>query len=180
MDVPISFHWDKLYKQYPDCKVILGIRDFDEWYESNNYLIYTLTVKSWIIYYFGCLIDPIFKMIIFDYYGGYYKQGIPFLLDKKNKMKIKEIYYDNMIKKVKDIVPAENLLIFNVCDGWKPLCDFLKVEIPKNVVFPRVNQRKELDRRLSIVERTVLVKLSKLLFKISAICVVLGLLILSI
>ena len=54
MDVPINFYWDKLYKQYPDCKVILGIRDFDEWYESNKYLVHTLTTKSWILYYIGC------------------------------------------------------------------------------------------------------------------------------
>ena len=58
MDLPISFHWDKLYKQYPDCKVILRIRNFDEWY------------KSWIIYYFGYLIDPICNMIILDYRAG--------------------------------------------------------------------------------------------------------------
>ena len=32
--------------------------------------------------------------------------------------------------RVKSIVPPEKLLVFNVKQGWKPLCDFLGCEVP--------------------------------------------------
>ncbi|KAJ5369635.1 hypothetical protein N7509_014247 [Penicillium cosmopolitanum] len=35
--------------------------------------------------------------------------------------------------------PPENLLLFNLEDGWKPLCAFLGMEIPQ-VPFPNVNE----------------------------------------
>eukprot|EP01084_Bolivina_argentea_P040052 74000_1 len=34
MDAPIAFNWDKFFRQYPNCKVIVSIRDFDDWYKS--------------------------------------------------------------------------------------------------------------------------------------------------
>lgn len=45
---------------------------------------------------------------------------------------------------MKDIVPAENLLIYNVKDGWEPLCEFLGKTVPLDgkgdaVPFPRGN-----------------------------------------
>ena len=35
-------------------------------------------------------------------------------------------------------VRPENLLIFNVKDGWKPVCDFLGLDMPAGS-FPKVN-----------------------------------------
>eukprot|EP01006_Ploeotia_vitrea_P067109 TRINITY_DN96452_c0_g1_i1.p3 TRINITY_DN96452_c0_g1~~TRINITY_DN96452_c0_g1_i1.p3 ORF type:complete len:109 (+),score=18.44 TRINITY_DN96452_c0_g1_i1:360-686(+) len=37
-------------------------------------------------------------------------------------------------------VPPEKLLVFDVKDGWGPLCDFLEVPIPEEP-FPRVNDK---------------------------------------
>ncbi|PWY77587.1 hypothetical protein BO83DRAFT_461497 [Aspergillus eucalypticola CBS 122712] len=31
---------------------------------------------------------------------------------------------------IKDIVPAENLLVYHVKDGWEPLCEFLGKSVP--------------------------------------------------
>ena len=39
--------------------------------------------------------------------------------------------------------PKENLLIFNVEEGWEPLCKFLGVDIP-NQPFPRKNVKTEI------------------------------------
>jgi len=49
----------------------------------------------------------------------------------KKKYRIHNIY-------VKDRVPQKQLLVFNVKDGWAPLCQFLGLSIP-DVPFPRVN-----------------------------------------
>ena len=43
---------------------------------------------------------------------------------------------------VKAAVPADRLLVFEVKDGWGPLCDFLGVPAPDEP-FPRSNDREE-------------------------------------
>ena len=39
---------------------------------------------------------------------------------------LKQAYLD-WIEHVKRVVPSDNLLIFNVKQGWEPLCKFLNV-----------------------------------------------------
>jgi hypothetical protein len=41
---------------------------------------------------------------------------------------------------IRSLVPAENLLEFPPRDGWKPLCQFLGKDVPRNVPFPYVNK----------------------------------------
>jgi hypothetical protein len=38
-------------------------------------------------------------------------------------------------------VPADQLLIYDVNDGWAPLCAFLGVPLPTNTPFPFHNKR---------------------------------------
>jgi len=45
-------------------------------------------------------------------------------------------------RKVREIVPGDRLLIFNVADGWAPLCDFLGVARP-DTEFPHHHVRRE-------------------------------------
>ena len=40
---------------------------------------------------------------------------------------------------VQQTVPAERLLVFQVKDGWGPLCDFLGCEVP-DTPFPHLNE----------------------------------------
>jgi hypothetical protein len=44
-------------------------------------------------------------------------------------------------------VPPERLLVFDVREGWAPLCDFLGVEVPDGP-FPRLNEARQMRRRL--------------------------------
>ncbi len=43
---------------------------------------------------------------------------------------------------VKTAIPEDQLLVFDVTEGWEPLCDFLQVDAPKTP-FPRSNNREE-------------------------------------
>jgi len=40
--------------------------------------------------------------------------------------------------RVKALIPRDQLLVYNVKQGWKPLCEFLGVDVP-DVPFPRLN-----------------------------------------
>lgn len=69
--------------------------------------------------------------------------------------------YLGWIERIKKAVKPENLLIFNVKEGWVPVCDFLGLPIPagdfpliretvvlKSEPFPNVNDTKEFQGRL--------------------------------
>ena len=46
---------------------------------------------------------------------------------------------------VRDHVPAERLLEFQVTDGWEPLCKFLDVPVP-DTPFPHLNDSADFQR----------------------------------
>ena len=50
--------------------------------------------------------------------------------------------------RVKSIVPSEKLLVYNVKQGWKPLCDFLGCEVPTST-FPHENIKGEIATRMN-------------------------------
>ena len=43
-------------------------------------------------------------------------------------------------EEVKRIVPAERLLVWEVTEGWEPLCEFLEVDVPDGPL-PHANDR---------------------------------------
>lgn len=47
-------------------------------------------------------------------------------------------FFDAYTETVKATVPADRLLVFDVRQGWGPLCQFLGVPVPDEP-FPRVN-----------------------------------------
>ncbi len=42
---------------------------------------------------------------------------------------------------VRDLVPKERLLEWDVKEGWEPLCKFLGKKVPEGVIFPRANEK---------------------------------------
>lgn len=44
-------------------------------------------------------------------------------------------------------IPSERLLVYEVSDGWEPLCEFLESPVP-DVEFPRINSRDETKEML--------------------------------
>ena len=45
------------------------------------------------------------------------------------------------VERVKSTVPPEKLLVFDVKEGWEPLCKFLNKPVP-NEPFPNINDKK--------------------------------------
>jgi hypothetical protein len=77
---------------------------------------------------------PMFVRVFTDYFkGDFQKHG-------------KQVYYEHY-NKVRSLVCKEDLLEYRVEDGWKPLCDFLSLDIP-NVPFPNGNRKEEIGRRI--------------------------------
>ena len=51
------------------------------------------------------------------------------------------------VERVKSTVPPEKLLVFDVKEGWEPLCKFLNKPVP-NEPFPNINDKKDLQQKM--------------------------------
>ena len=63
-----------------------------------------------------------------------------------------EIYHKHN-ERVRQTVPKDQLLEFQPTDGWKPLCEFLGVPVPKDedgrpLEYPRTNETQEVKDKL--------------------------------
>jgi hypothetical protein len=65
-------------------------------------------------------------------------------LDRDHAIKI----FEDHIADVRRTVPAERLLVFEVAQGWEPLCSFLGRPVPAED-FPRLNDTAEFQARLA-------------------------------
>lgn len=156
-DWPTSFYFDELLAQNPNAKVVLTVRDNGEkWFESVSNSIWKVSKLfhgSWPLKLIGYLIMSKKqrlgqRMLIQD---TIWKN--PKLFDGKfeDKERSIKVYYD-WIEFVKQTVPKDQLLIFNVKEGWEPLCKFLGVEQPKDCKeFPRSNSTKDMLQSPDVV-----------------------------
>ena len=63
-----------------------------------------------------------------------YNDGVPTKV-LRDRVRL-ERTYERHSRDVKAVVPPDNLLVFNVKQGWAPLCEFLEVQACPTVPFP--------------------------------------------
>ena len=135
-------------ERYPDAKVILTVRPFDKWYTSIKSTIWvsgpqTVPAKLAMMgkMLFDARLRKIFKCIKFVKGYLWKVQFEGRFLDKD----FVETVWNKHIEEVKATVPADKLLVYDVRDGWGPLCEFLGVPEPAEPL-PHLN-KKNLSRR---------------------------------
>lgn len=143
LDYPICNFYKELMEVYPDAKVLLSVRDSDRWYESTLTTIYKLNhTPKWL----WALVPPVGRVnrLASDYvwgrlYGGRFE-------DKDFAIGV----YEQHIADVKATVPVEKLLVFNVKEGWEPLCRFLDCPVP-DAPFPHLNDRQQIATAVKVM-----------------------------
>ena len=56
-------------------------------------------------------------------------------------------HFNQWVQEVKNTVPSDKLLVFEVKEGWGPLCKFLDVPVP-NIPFPNTNDTAQMKKRI--------------------------------
>ena len=140
LDWPACEYYQALMVAYPQAKVILTVRDPDKWYDSMYETIYSYNnnFPSWakaVAPQAARLVDLRQRQILQSKFGGQFE----------NRLRAIEIFKAHN-EAVKKTVPAHRLLIYEVRQGWEPLCHFLHVPIPAEQPFPHVNDRSEFQR----------------------------------
>ena len=54
--------------------------------------------------------------------------------------------YERHVAWLKRVVPEEQLVFFDVRDGWEPLCEALGKRVPVGVELPRINDGEAIER----------------------------------
>ena len=139
VDMPGYFFFEEILEVFPDCKVILTERDEESWVKSiTNQLEVFYKAKYW-LRVFTPLSPTLRKvfLIVLSFNDAMFGSCNP------RSVAVFRKRYRIHIDRVKSIVPPTKLLVYNVKQGWKPLCEFLGCEIP-NVAFPHENIRGEI------------------------------------
>lgn len=134
----------ELLAKYPDAKVILSLRDPEEWYEdiANTVFVtgpthvnknFSKAVSEFDPYLSGCIdrIHAMQKRIIED---GYFEGRFA---DKDYAVK----RFNQWNEDVKKSYSHDRLLVYRVTEGWKPICEFLGVPVPEGKAYPHLNHR---------------------------------------
>ncbi len=143
VDFPSCVFYRELIKHYPDAKVILSVRDADSWYKSASETIYALSkaVPRWLVWIFPRMRVQA-RMINILIWDGIFQGRF------EDPDFAKEVFRKH-IEDVKSIVSPERLLVYEITEGWGPLCRFLGVEEPAER-FPRTNESKEMKKMVKV------------------------------
>lgn len=145
VDFPASAYYQELLSHYPDAKVILTVRDVDKWYLSTQRTIYR----------FGTII-PKWPRLLIPRIGKIYSLSEGNIWNRvfdgrfEDEAYAKQVFLDH-IDEVKANVPAEKLLVFDVAQGWEPLCAFLDLPVPDEP-FPRLNDTRSMRRAQNVMQ----------------------------
>jgi hypothetical protein len=149
VDNPACCVWKELLAAYPQARVLLTVHPggAEAWYESTIDTIY-FTEISWQ-----------FKVLkLFKKFARVFGEMCAKLVWQRNHRRTMNdreaaiAHYHAHIEEVKAHVPSGQLLVFDVSEGWEPLCEFLGVEIPEGD-FPNVNDRAEVKKFIARMNR---------------------------
>ncbi|MEM6771129.1 MAG: sulfotransferase family protein [Bacteroidota bacterium] len=141
-DIPAALLYKELLGVYPDLKIILNTRDAESWYTSMANTVYPVVPKTdeakAELKRKGDEIHPRFHGIaktlklVEVYLLNRFLEGD---FEDKEKTIAK---YNAHLNEVREFVPADQLLEFDVKDGWGPLCAYLGADVPEHD-FPHKN-----------------------------------------
>lgn len=132
VDWPGAHVWRELAETFPDAKVVHTVRPDAQWWSSFNKTIGKLMAR-----YAALPLPPHIRDILAAWNEFAGKTTFGGVLDDE---KIALEAYRKRTADVQDALPADRLLVFDVAEGWEPLCAFLGAEVPDEP-FPHHNLR---------------------------------------
>ena len=140
VDIPGNFFWEEILKAFPDCKVILSEREENSWVKSFVNQLESFERNDQLTPRINLLLSKTSRKFN-DVASPCYHALFGSINPKSTCVFRKRYRMHN--HRVKSIVAAEKLLVYNVKQGWKPLCDFLGCEVPTSA-FPHENIKREI------------------------------------
>lgn len=143
MDLPGCIFAKELIEAYPDAKVILTKREYEDWEQSMQESIWCL--DTWKLFTLCRTLSitqlaPLMRLVhtIFRVHNGN-NYGGP----------VARSAYEKHYSTVRSLVPSDRLLELDTDADltWGPMCEFLGVGVPKEQ-YPKLNEEKAMRRNL--------------------------------
>jgi len=131
VDWPTCHFYRELADYYPDAKVVLTVRDPLAWFESMSNTTLRV-IKA------GMAADPHRQNLGSELVVKAAFQGE--IDDADHAVAI----FNRHTEEVRANIDPDRLLVFDVREGWDPLCAFLGKRVPRGE-FPRTNSQDEFD-----------------------------------
>jgi sulfotransferase family protein len=139
VDWPGARFWRGIVEAFPQAKVILTVREPHAWYESVRDSIYAASMAP-----LTEGVDPLYariwqmsRQVVWDgVFDGRFA-------DRDHALAVYEAHNEAVRREV----DPDRLLVFEVTQGWEPLCGFLGVDVPAEP-FPRSNDRGAFGARI--------------------------------
>jgi hypothetical protein len=131
VDWPTATFFRELHGAYPNARFILGYRDPRTWVESFSETIFTALAGKDAA---PPEVQPWMEMCLQVIKQAGFELGMT-----PDELEASFIAHNEAVQSA---IPAEQLLIFDVKEGWQPLCEFLGVPVPAGDL-PRSNSRTE-------------------------------------
>ena len=94
---------------------------------------------------------PVFTCFSPTYLGPRYPGGMFGAVDAGEETAVR--FFTEWQEQVRKEIPPERLLVFEVKDGWEPLCQFLGIPVPQEP-FPNANDTAEMQQNIRGMKRT--------------------------
>jgi hypothetical protein len=129
VDWPAARFWREISAHYPDAKVLHSVRSEDSWIKSVHATIYP-AMRDRTELEPGAVRDRLgmaYEIVVAQTFDGR-------LDDRDHALAVFRAHTEDVRREI----PSDRLLIYDVAEGWKPLCRFLGVAVPDSP-FPRAN-----------------------------------------
>lgn len=150
VDWPGGYFFEELAGFYPEAKVVLSVRDPEQWAASMRDTVWA--VRN------GCSltrdlseirarVDPEWAAFLGMIDGLLWQERGTFAASHGTPQAMVETMVEHR-RRVEAAIPAERLLVWDVREGWEPLCSFLRLPVPE-VELPHINDREEFVNRIA-------------------------------
>lgn len=139
VDWPACDYYEQLLDLWPEAKIILNVRDPEAWYESVKNTIWE-NYERMVSIGQGPEANGLARLLDVMMWQGAFQgrfEDRHYVIDA----------FERHTAEVKASLPPEKLLVFDVKEGWEPLCRFLDVPIPDKP-FPRLNDTEAFRERV--------------------------------
>ena len=141
VDWPGGYFYRELMDAYPQAKVLLSVRDGESWERSFRDTIWTMSYGQSLmplLAHARAEVDPRWRRYLALVDRMFWGPQGTFAAGSEPAQLIEQMAAHN--EQVKRVVPAERLLVWEVGEGWGPLCEFLGVDVPAEPL-PHANDR---------------------------------------
>lgn len=159
VDWPACAYWEELADAFPDARIVLTTRPADRWYASVCQTIYKSCGPpppnlDGLLMRLEDRLDPwlrrrrrVARRVIWDdtFQGRF--------TDRDHAIDV----FHRHNRRVRDLVDPGRLLVFDVAQGWEPLCAFLGVPVPPEP-FPHLNRAAAFQDGLARRRRQILTR----------------------